>query len=682
MENFMNLLKRRIKISFKISATIKTKLITTFLLMAIFPILIVGSFSYVVAENTVEKKVAVFSEQLLNQINMNVTSFINEYVNKTTLVITNSNLADLMKDISNNSYSYENIQKSKEAEGILKSISNSDGNISTFCILQQDGKILGSVDAHSQDYIKNKLNNSQLYNEIRKNEDKIYWVTSVNDNSEILLMREYKDTIRKNDNGILIMSIKVNAFKSLFEKMNLDKNNNVQIVDENKNVIFNIDDKGMSGEELNNIVNDVYNRDSYGNFIKDNKLITFRSSNNGWRIISEVPMNSLINDIRLSGFFTLIIGIVCGITAVVIGLYIARGIIKPIDGIMKLMKKAEDGDLTVILDHRKLDEIGNLSSSFNIMIKKIKGLIGEVSQVSNKVLKNVEDVAEISMESAEATKQISMAIGEIATGSTEQAKSSSEAIDQIRILAQKIDAVMESTEKVKDISAETKEIGNSSILVVKELNERARQSAVMVQEINEDIYDLNKSSKEIEKIIEAIKSISDQTSLLSLNASIEAARVGEAGKGFAVVANEIKKLSEQSKEATMMISNIINNIQSKTKNTVNLVEQANAIFNEQEKSVKNTDNAFRSIVESTENISLQIENVTFVMKDIYSFKEKTIEAVENISVLSEESSAATEEVLASVEEENLSAQELASLSSELYEAVQNLNKSINLFKID
>lgn len=681
MENFMNLLKKRKKISFKISATIKTKLIITFLLMAILPILIVGSFSYVIAKNTVEKKVAVFSEQLLNQINMNVTSFTNEYVNKTTLVITNSNLADLMKDVSNNSYSYESMQKSKEAEGILKSIANSDGNISTFCILQQDGKVLGSVDGHSQDYIKNKLKSSQLYNEIRKNEDKIYWITGINDNSEIFLMREYKDTIRKSDNGILIMSIKVNTFKNLFEKMNLDKNNNVQIVDENKNVIFNIDDKGMSNDDLSKIIDDVYNRDSYGNFIKDNKLITFSSSNNGWRIISEVPMNSLINDIRLSGFFTLIIGIVCGITAVIIGLYIARGIVKPINGIMKLMKKAEDGDLTVILDHKKLDEIGNLSSSFNIMIKKIKELIGEVSQVSNKVLKNVEDVAEISMESAEATKQISMAIGEIATGSTEQAKSSSEAIDQIRILAQKIDAVMESTEKVKDISAETKEIGNSSILVVRELNERAKQSAVMVQEINEDIYDLNKSSKEIEKIIEAIKSISDQTSLLSLNASIEAARVGEAGKGFAVVANEIKKLSEQSKEATMMISNIINNIQSKTKNTVNLVKQANAIFNEQEKSVRNTDNAFRNIVESTENISLQVENVTFVMKDIYSFKEKTIEAVENISVLSEESSAATEEVLASVEEENLSAQELASLSNELHETIQKLNKSILMFKI-
>lgn len=681
MEKFMRLLNKREKTRFKISATIKAKLMVTFLAIAILPILIVGSFSYIVAENAVEKKVANFSEQLLSQISMNVTSFANEYVNKTTLVITNSSLADLMKDISKNSYSYESIQKSKEAEGILKSIVNSDKNISTFCILQQDGKILGIMDSHSQNYIKNKLKNSQLYNEIRKNEDKIYWITGVNDNTEIFLIREYRDTIRKSDNGILIMSIKVNAFKDLFEKMKLNENNYVQIVDENKNIIFNTDDKDANSSILSNIIEDVYKKDSYGNFIEDNNLITFSSCNNGWKIISEVPMNSLINDIRLSGFFTLIIGVTCGIIAIVIGLYIARGIINPLNSIMKLMKKAEDGDLTVILDYKKLDEIGKLSSSFNIMIKKIKELIGEVSQVSNKVLKNVEDVAEISMESAEATKQISMAIGEIATGSTEQAKSSSEAIDQIRILSQKIDTVMESTEKVKGISIETKEIGNTSILVVRELNERTRQSAVMVREINEDIYDLNNNSKEIEKIIEVIKSISDQTSLLSLNASIEAARVGEAGKGFAVVANEIKKLSEQSKEATMMISSIINNIQKKTKNTVNLVQQANEIFSEQEKSVNNTDNAFRNIIESTENISTQVENVIFVMKDIHSFKEKTIEAVENISVLAEESSAATEEVLASVEEENLSTQQLASLSNELYEAVQNLNKSINMFKM-
>ncbi|MDR3597738.1 methyl-accepting chemotaxis protein [Clostridium sp.] len=674
-------IKKDKKIKFKRSATIKTKLMSSFLIMAILPIMIVGSFSYIVAENTVEKKVSTFSEQLLNQINMNVTSFINEYVNKTTLVITNSNLAELMKEMNSDGFSYDNMLKSKEAEGILTSIANSDGNISTFCIVQSDGKILGSVDTHSQDYIKNKLKNSSLYNEIRKNEDKVYWVTGINDNSEIFLMREYKDTIRKSDNGILVMSIKTNAFGNLFEKMKLDKNNNIQIVDENKNVIFNIDDKSTNSDTLSNIIDGVYSKEANGNFVKDNNLITFSTCDNGWKVISEVPMNTLISDIRLSGIFTLIVGVICGIIAMVIGLYIARGIIKPISSIMKLMKKAEDGDLTVVLDYKKLDEIGNLSSSFNIMIKKIKALIEEVSQVSNKVIKNVEDVAEISKESAEATEQISMAIGEIATGSTEQAKNSSEAIDQIRILAEKIDTVMESTKMVKNISNEAKQIGNSSILAVSELNERTRMSVTMVQEINADIYDLNNSSKEIGKIIEVIKSISDQTSLLSLNASIEAARVGEAGKGFAVVANEIKKLSEQSKEATTMIANIINNIQDKTRNTVNLVQQANDIFNEQERSVKNADEAFRNIVESTENISLQVENVTNVMNDIYSFKENTIEAVENISVLAEESSAATEEVLASVEEESASAQELASLSNELYEAIQALNKSILLFKI-
>lgn len=669
------------RMNLKLQSTIKTKLILTFLVIAILPILIVGSFSYIVAENTVEKKVATFSEQLLNQISMNITSFTNEYVNKTTLVITNSKLAQLMMEMSSDTYSYERISKSKEAEGILRSIANSDGNISTFCIVQQDGKILGSVDTCVQDYIKNKLKDSTIYDEIRKNDDKVFWVTGIGDNSEVFLIREYKDTVRKNDNGILIMSIKTNAFEKLFEKMKLDKDNNIQIVDENKNIIFSIDDKSMESKTLNDIIDGIYNKGLNGHFVKGNNLITFSSCNNEWKIISEVPMSSLINDIRLSGGLTSVIGMICGIIAIVIGFYIARSIIRPIDSIMKVMKKAEDGDLTVSLDYKKLDELGNLSNSFNIMIGKIKTLICDVSQVSNNVLTRVEGVAEISKESAGATEQISIAIGEIAMGSTEQAKSSGEAIDQIRVLSEKIDNVRESTKKVNDISNKTKQIGNSSIVTVSELKERTRQSLKMASEISMDICDLNDSSKEIGKIIGAIKSISDQTSLLSLNASIEAARVGEDGKGFAVVANEIKKLSDQSKAATMMIANIINNIQNKTRNTVNLVQQANEIFNEQEKSVKNTDDAFRNIVESTENISLQIEKVTSVMNDIYRYKEKTIEAVENISILAEGASAATEEVLASVEEESASAQELAFLSNELYEVIQVLNKSILIFKV-
>ena len=681
MVHFLKKIKNSKKIKLKMVSTIKTKLMATFLIIATLPILIVGSFSYIVAENTVEKKVSAFSQQLLSQINMNVSAFKNEYISKTTSVITNSNLAELMKDITSDNYSYDSISKSKEVEGILKSTASSDANISTFCIFQDNGKVLGTVDTHSQDYIKNKFKNSELYNEIKKNDSQTYWVTGINDSSEVFLMREYKDTIRQNDNGILIMAIKTNAFKSLFEKMNLDSNNNIQIVDENKNIIFNIDEKNTNNEVLNNIINQVYTLEASGNFVKNNNLITFSTSDNGWKIISEVPMSSLTSDIKLSGVFTLIIGVVCGIIAVMVGLYIALGIVNPINSIMKLMKKAEDGDLTVTLDYKKLDEIGNLSNSFNIMINKIKKLIGDASEVSNAVLKNVENVTTISSESAEGTEQISIAVGEIATGATEQANSSSEAIDQIKILAEKIDAVRESTKEVKDISSKTKKIGTESILVVNELNQRTKESLEMANEINSDICELNDNSKEIEKIIEVIKSISDQTSLLSLNASIEAARVGEAGKGFAVVANEIKKLSDQSKEATMMIANIVNNIQNKTRSTVKLVEKANNIFKEQEKSVNNTDDAFRNIIESTENISLEIENVIDLMNDMNSYKEKTIKAVENISVLAEESSAATEEVLASVEEQNESSQELAALSNELYESIQVLNESMLTFRI-
>ena len=73
--------------------------------------------------------------------------------------------------------------------------------------------------------------------------------------------------------------------------------------------------------------------------------------------------------------------------------------------------------------------------------------------------------------------------------------------------------------------------------------------------------------KEIRKIVKLIVAIAEQTNLLSLNATIEAARAGEAGRGFAVVADEVKKLADQSKEASIMINNIINKINNKTENT-------------------------------------------------------------------------------------------------------------------
>ena len=113
------------------------------------------------------------------------------------------------------------------------------------------------------------------------------------------------------------------------------------------------------------------------------------------------------------------------------------------------------------------------------------------------------------------------------------------------------------------------------------LNEKSNTSAMKFTKVQDDIKNLNEKALQISKIVDLINGISEQTSLLSLNASIEAARAGAAGKGFGVVADEIKHLAEQTSEATKTIRNIVEEIVKETQNAVQEVENANVIFDEQ-----------------------------------------------------------------------------------------------------
>ena len=107
----------------------------------------------------------------------------------------------------------------------------------------------------------------------------------------------------------------------------------------------------------------------------------------------------------------------------------------------------------------------------------------------------------------------------------------------------------------------TKELGSKGLYMIDTLTEKSNKTKIATTEVNDIVQDMNESTKQINAISETIADITEQTNLLSLNASIESARAGEAGKGFAVVADEIRKLAEQSKTSTEEIKAIIASIQ-------------------------------------------------------------------------------------------------------------------------
>lgn len=187
--------------------------------------------------------------------------------------------------------------------------------------------------------------------------------------------------------------------------------------------------------------------------------------------------------------------------------------------------------------------------------------------------------------------------------------------------------------------------------------------------------------EQIVKITKTISTIADQTNLLSLNASIEAAKAGEAGRGFSVVANEVKKLADQSKESSKEIKFIIDDILQKTSETTKVAHNANKYVEEQMSIVRETDASLKSIYESMEKLMERVDNVSRSIKSALNSKENVLDSISNISAIAQETASIAEEVSATTQEQVASSEELSKLSKNLDEMSKKLSELISVFKV-
>ena len=160
--------------------------------------------------------------------------------------------------------------------------------------------------------------------------------------------------------------------------------------------------------------------------------------------------------------------------------------------------------------------------------------------------------------------------------------------------------------------------------------------------------------------------ITSQTSLLALNASIEAARAGDAGKGFAVVASEITGMASQTKEATVKITELIQNVTSAINEVVTVIQQMIDGINQEKESAKNTANSFSSIQENTLSIQSGIQNLTVSTSELKDANQVISDSVQTLSAISEELTAHAHETL---EAENKNTDILDTIASKMQELV-------------
>jgi methyl-accepting chemotaxis protein len=243
-----------------------------------------------------------------------------------------------------------------------------------------------------------------------------------------------------------------------------------------------------------------------------------------------------------------------------------------------------EGDLTVRLDIRTQDEIGNLSKWFNIFIEKLEQIIRQFAANANEVSIASNQLSSISQQMSNGSSELSEKSNTVSTAAEEMSANMLSVAAASEQAATNVNMVTEMTDKMR---TRVDEISQNADTAKKTTIDAVTQT----KNASEKVAKLGDAANQIGKVTEVITEISEQTNLLALNATIEAARAGEAGKGFAVVANEIKELAKQTAEATLDIKRKIEEVQESTGETTRDIEHISDI-------IENISNVVSSISES------------------------------------------------------------------------------------
>ena len=223
--------------------------------------------------------------------------------------------------------------------------------------------------------------------------------------------------------------------------------------------------------------------------------------------------------------------------------------------------------------------------------------------------------------------------------------------------------IRENTRKrFTEVAVAVEEIGNSMTLTLKALAEGKQDIEHLASEVEasvdngtevtEKLENLNQYMDEMNSIVELIGGITNQTSLLALNASIEAARAGEAGRGFSVVATEISGMATRTKEATVHITELISNVSNAIMEVVGVVSNMINGINEEKTGASNAEESFESIEDNTWAIQKNADTLSRSISELQNANKEIIDSIQTISAISQQVSAHAGETM-QAEEENL-----------------------------
>lgn len=355
---------------------------------------------------------------------------------------------------------------------------------------------------------------------------------------------------------------------------------------------------------------------------------------------------------------------------------------KPMVLLADNFNKMATGDLTVAhVNIKNNDEIGDLSTSFNLMLDNLVDIVQKIDTNVELVSSTAEELSASCEETVKALTNVSQNIIELSDGASSQLQNTIHTRNSVEAIGEGMNDVTKSIQNVAQLTQTTtvatdkgKESIEETVTKMEDIFSSSKKTAQIVDS-------LELKSQEIEKIVSLITAITDQTNLLALNAAIEAARAGEHGRGFAVVADEVRKLAEQSNGAANEIQQLIASIREEISGanesmstSLNNVQIGINIAN-------NTKDNFLEIADLITNVAAQAQEISVVISQVNNSTQQVQQAIEGIASVADSTNDQTQTLAASTEQQNATMQEIASSSTVLTNMAEDLQSVVRQFKI-
>lgn len=384
---------------------------------------------------------------------------------------------------------------------------------------------------------------------------------------------------------------------------------------------------------------------------------------------------------------TTVTGVAVGIIAIVvliaiiISFIMGRRLMRPLVKVSTIIEDVANGnieaDFSVVKESN--DEIGLIIEKMKELTQSLGSIVGKIRNSSDTMSSNSYELNDTSSQTLAANNEISKAVEDVAEGSTGMAASISKINENL----------LEMNNETKDINASVDEIKNQTVAVqdsskimndkIKSMQDSSHKMDEGISAISKRIETVNTTVDKVSNIVSVIEEISSETNLLSLNASIEAARAGDAGKGFAVVAQEIRVLSDNTNTELENIKQIISSLVEECRYCVQAsgtIVEDNAKQKEEIKAVLDEFGSLDEQIQKTAEKADEIEELVTAMIELNDDITKSSNSLTDVSAAN---AAATEEMNANIEELNAMMHGVSEMAEHMNNESDGLKEALSFF---